>query len=200
MKSFNAGYSSFSIWCSTAISFNNRTHDFRLSINNFPSCFNRPVFPLVIKRIFPHHHGSPLVSILFPPLQIFLSILECFCKFCLIRHTIMASGRVTAFRTIPWLLPAPRINLNPMLFHVRDKHLGVKLRLIIQDQKFQAIFFAPRNDLFIKNLFYHFCINGRMLKMLLQNKITFRIARSSFVLYEFRVIMYELNIYDFRSI
>ena len=37
-----------------------------------------------------------------------------------------------------------------MTFHVSDEHLGVKLRLVVQDQKFEAIFFAPLNDLFVR--------------------------------------------------
>ena len=48
--------------------FNNRLHDFRMSINFFSIDIDGSVSPLSIKRVLRHHHLPPFVSVSLPAL------------------------------------------------------------------------------------------------------------------------------------
>ena len=129
------------VWRPTALCFNNSPHDFWLPVDNFSSGLNRSRPPSVIQSILPHHHSSLLISVFLSPLKICLSFLVSFRKFRLLGHTVMAS--ITIFRSIPRFFPAARVDLHSMLLHKFYQHLGVKLRLVIHDQKQDTVIFAP---------------------------------------------------------
>ena len=105
------------VWRPTAPCFDNCPHDFWLPVDNFSSGFNRSRSPSVIQSILPHHHSSLLISVFLSPLKICLSFLVSFRKFRLLGHTVMASRRITIFRSIPRFFPAARVDLYSMLLH-----------------------------------------------------------------------------------
>ena len=81
-----------------------------------------------------------------------LLFLVSFRKFRLLCHAFMASRRITIFRSIPRMFPIARVDLHSMLLHKFYQHLGVKLRLVVHDQKQYTLTFAPIKNFVTKNL------------------------------------------------
>ena len=95
-------YDSFeeSITCFCSFCFNDCFHDLWHSIDELLGFFNGISLPRMLQSIFPHSHGSFLVSILFSPFQVFLRSLKLNCELSFCRLKIVAPRRISVFRAI----------------------------------------------------------------------------------------------------
>ena len=163
---------------SASFSLNDGLHNHRLAINQLLNFFDRSSLPGVLNCIVPHQYCPFLLSILLQSLQIKLGIFISIRKFGLFWLSIVRPWGKTGivfvlkcpFRirnfNYPNIFPRPPVNLNSISLHELCDHLAVELCIIIHNQKFELVLFAPREDSFLEIFLHKFTIDVWMFKVI----------------------------------